>query len=160
MLDDRHYMRPEYRPPGRPLGFRLTATNSLLIALVIAFLIQYSPSPDNRPAVWSYFELSTWGMAHGFVWQLLTFQFMHAGISHLLCNGIALWSFGNAVEERLGKRRFLALYFLSGVAGGILQIIASILLPKLFGAAVVGASAGIFGVTAAFALLEPNAIVM
>jgi membrane associated rhomboid family serine protease len=106
-----------------------------------------------------YFALSLDGLKSGFIWQLLTYQFMHAGFFHIFFNSWAIYVFGHAVEEALGKRRMLFLYFLSGVAGGGLQMLGAWLLPSLMDdMPVVGASAGAFGLVAAFAALFPNEI--
>jgi membrane associated rhomboid family serine protease len=160
MLDDRPYMRPEYRPPRAPFRLTWSATNVLIALLVLAFLIQSYHSATYPGLNLDYFALSPQGLAHGFVWQLLTFQFLHAGIGHLLFNGFALWSFGRYVEQRLGVPRYLTLYFGSGVAGGLLQCLMGWVLPRLFGGDTIGASAGIFGVVAAFSLLEPDSQVL
>jgi hypothetical protein len=61
------------------------------------------------------------------------------------------------VEAALGRPRFLQLYFLSGIVGGLLQVLASWVFPGHFGAGpVVGASAGVFGVVGAFAAVHPE----
>ncbi len=160
MLDDRHYMRSDYRPGRQPFRWSWSATNILIISLVVAFFAQHYHSASFRGINLDYFALTADVFRRGYVWQLLTFQFLHAGPAHLLFNGIALWSFGRAVEERLGKSRFLTLYFLSGVAGGLLQGLAEWLAPGMFGTGAVGASAGIFGLIAAFSLLEPDAMLL
>jgi len=103
-----------------------------------------------------YFALSVGGLRHGFVWQLLTYQFMHGGWLHLLLNCWAIYVFGRAVEETMGSKRFLALYFSSGVIGGLFQALAGVVLGGAFAAPVVGASAGVFGLVAAFAALYPE----
>ena len=83
---------------------------------------------------------------------------MHGGIWHLVCNMIALYFFGRAVEEMLGAAAMLKLYFLSGTIGGLFQVALSLAVPAYFphDQGVVGASAGIFGLIAAFATREPN----
>ena len=63
--------------------------------------------------------LSKQGLMHGYVWQLLTFQFLHAGWLHLIFNGLAIYFFGRSVEYVLGRSRWLRLYFASGVLGVI-----------------------------------------
>ncbi|HEY2084023.1 MAG TPA: rhomboid family intramembrane serine protease [Verrucomicrobiae bacterium] len=105
-----------------------------------------------------YLALSLWGLQHGFVWQLLTYQFMHGGVPHLLLNCWALFVFGRGVEWAVGKTRFLILYFSGGIIGGLLQVLAAVLWPHYFRPteASVGASAGIFGVVASFAMLFPE----
>ncbi len=138
----------------------LSATNLLLGSLVVAFFAQFARPGAYQDWIMDHFALSPQGLLHGYVWQLLTFQFLHAGIGHLVGNAVTLWSFGRYVEERLGKPRFLTLYLVSGVAGGLLQCLMGLLMPRLFGGNTIGASAGIFGVTAAFATLEPEATIM
>jgi membrane associated rhomboid family serine protease len=64
--------------------------------------------------------------------------------------------FGRAVEWTVGKTRFVTLYFLSGIIGGLFQMLAAFLWPFYFNIPVVGASAGVMGVMAAFAMLFPH----
>jgi membrane associated rhomboid family serine protease len=160
MLDDRHYMRSDYRPGRRPFRLEWSATNILIGALVVAFFVQNYRSLDFQKHVHEYFTLTPDVFLRGYVWQLISYQFLHAGLGHLVFNAVSLWSFGNAVEGQLGKSRFLTLYFLSGIAGGLLQGVAELVAPNTFGTETVGASAAIFGVTAAFALLNRDAIVL
>lgn len=153
-------MRSDYRPPRAPFRLTWSATNVIIASLVLAFFVQNYHTATYPGINLDYFALSPQGLAHGCVWQLLTFQFLHAGIGHLFFNGFALWSFGRYVESRLGVPRFVTLYFGSGVAGGLLQCLVGWVLPHLFGGPTIGASAGVFGVVAAFALLEPDAQVL
>jgi membrane associated rhomboid family serine protease len=148
MLENRDYMRaPSYSP-------RQSATITLLIINAVVFILQLAFSqvfPVDK-----LFALSVEGLKAGYVWQLITFQFMHGGILHLLLNCWALYIFGMAVEETLGKRSFLVLYLTSGVFGGLLQLAGSLIWPSHLGGAVVGASAGVSGLIAAFATLHPE----
>ena len=141
--------RPAFRSPW-------SATVVLLVVNVVAFILQnvlsgFSSFPTNR-----YFALSVEGLRHGFVWQLLSYQLMHGGWLHLLLNCWAIYVFGREVERTLGRRSFLALYFTSGVIGGLFQALGGVLLDGAFAAPVVGASAGAFGLVAAFATLYPE----
>jgi hypothetical protein len=95
-------------------------------------------------------------LRHGYLWQLLTFQFMHATPMHLILNCVAIYIFGSQVEEALGRKSFYALYLSSGVFGGLVQALLGVFLKGSFEAPVVGASAGAYGLTAAFALLYPD----
>ncbi len=144
---------------------RRSATMMLLIANVVAFLVEcvryhYPPSFHEGDLL----ALSWDGLKHGYVWQLLTFQFLHAGLLHLIVNCWAIFAFGREVEIALGARRFLILYFSSGVVGGLFQAFAGSLheiFPASgwalsFAAPTVGASAGALGVVAAFAMLFPE----
>ena len=83
-------------------------------------------------------------------WTIVTYMFLHAGMMHLVFNMLGLFFFGPRVEERLGSRNFLTLYFLSGISGALVSFITS---P---GAAVLGASAAVFGVMLAFAWFWPD----
>ena len=148
MLENRDYMR------RTPDGFRWSATVVLLVVNAVAFILQLTVLPHVIHE--SYLALSLEGLRRGYVWQLLSFQFLHAGWLHLILNCWALYMFGRDVEWTLGKARFITLYFSSGVVGGLFQEFVALIWPHYFGSAVVGASAGIFGVVSAFAMLFPE----
>jgi len=133
-------------------------TTMVLVANVAVFILQAIVEHAWRTfPLDDYFALSISGLRRGFLWQPITFQFLHAGFWHLLGNLVAIYFMGRTVEEALGKKGFLKVYFGSGVFGGLLQVLASVLLPGRFGAGgVVGASAGAFGLVAAFAALYPE----
>lgn len=80
------------------------------------------------------------GVASGAVWQLLTSMFTHVDLMHIGFNMLALWFLGPQLELAVGRVRFLALYFLSGLAG-------SVFVYWLSGvhSSTVGASGAIFG---------------
>ena len=105
-----------------------------------------------------YGALSLDGLLHWRLWQFLTFQFLHGGLPHLLINGFVLFSFGRMLEAELGKSSFLKLYLLSGFAGGVLQVLLALIWPQ-FGGPMVGASAGICGLIAAYSLLSPDSTI-
>jgi membrane associated rhomboid family serine protease len=148
MLENRDYLRePAYGP-------RWSATVVLLAVNVAVFLLQITVL--SRVIHEDYLALSLDGLRSGFVWQLITFQLLHAGWLHLLLNCWALYMFGREVEWALGKAQFLALYFSSGVVGGLFQSLVALLWPHYFSSAVVGASAGVLGVVSAFAMLYPE----
>jgi hypothetical protein len=75
---------------------------------------------------------------------------------HILLNGWAIYIFGRVIEETLGSKNFLILFLTSGIIGGIFQVLAGWFWPNYFGGPVVGASAGAFGLVAAFAVLFPE----
>lgn len=83
-------------------------------------------------------------------WTVVTYMFLHGSLTHLLFNMLGLFFFGSRVESRLGERRFLTLYVLSGITGALASLIFT---PR---AAVIGASAGVFGVMLAFAMFWPR----
>ena len=72
-------------------------------------------------------------------WRVLTATMLHAGITHLLFNGYALYILGPTLEQRVGSAAFAALYLAAGLAGGIAFLLSA---P---GQIAVGASGAIFG---------------
>lgn len=83
-------------------------------------------------------------------WTLFSYQFVHGSFGHIAFNMLALYFLGPRVEERLGARRFLMLYLVSGMTGGLLSI------PFMPYALIVGASGSIYGVLLAFAWFWPR----
>ena len=83
-------------------------------------------------------------------WTVVTYMFLHGGLMHIGFNMFGLYIFGPRVEERLGGRRFLILYFLSGICGALLSLIFA------RNAQVIGASGALFGVMIAFAMFWPD----
>ncbi len=87
---------------------------------------------------------------------VVTHQFVHADLLHLLGNMLFLWVFGNNVEDRLGRIRFLPFYLLCGALAAVGQALTdpSSLVP------LIGASGAISGVLGAYFLLFPRAHVL
>jgi len=79
-------------------------------------------------------------VAEGEVWRLLTSVFLHSGFAHLAINMISLYFLGSFAEVSFGRGRFLALYFISGIAGGLAYLYFG-----AFDSPAVGASGAIFG---------------
>lgn len=81
--------------------------------------------------------------------QLITHQFLHGGLLHIMFNMLALVSLGPSCEEYLGNKKFLPFYLLSGVGAAILHmLIINSNIPM------VGASGAIFGILALFAIIN------
>ncbi len=161
MLDDRPYMRSygssSYSSWNRNQRWD-SVTVKILAICVLVFLIQmvvrsfFSIQAQN--AFDQYLALSWDGISSGYIWQILTFQFMHGGILHILVNGLVIYTIGKPLEDDLGKKRFLQLYLLSGVAGGLAQVVGGRIAPGwIADLPTVGASAGAFGLLAAFGVL-------
>jgi membrane associated rhomboid family serine protease len=115
-------MLPEHAEMQPRRRWRISVTIVLVVLNVVAYVFQTHVLPKLVDP--DYFELSLWGMFHGYVWQLLTYQFMHGSWPHVLLNCWALFVFGRPVEWAVGKKRFLTVYFLSGIFGGLLQVLA------------------------------------
>jgi len=149
-------------------GPQRSATVVLVITVIVAFVVQQVLQKTSSFQIDKYLALSLSGLKQGYVWQLLSFQFLHAGWLHLAGNCITIFLLGRPVEEALGRKSFLTLYFTSGIIGGLCQTLAGILANAVglhdhalyFSGPVVGASAGAFGLTAAFALLFPDQVLL
>lgn len=61
------------------------------------------------------------------VWEIITHMFMHGGLMHILFNMFMLYMFGSILENYLGQKRFLFLYFSAGLGAAGLQILFSYL---------------------------------
>lgn len=86
-------------------------------------------------------------------WTILTYMFLHGGFGHIFFNMLGLYFFGSRVEDRLGEKRFITLYFLSGITGALFGFI----FPA---SAVIGASGAIYGVMLAYAWFWPRDRIM
>jgi membrane associated rhomboid family serine protease len=82
-------------------------------------------------------------------WGVFTYMFVHGGFMHIAVNMLALFFFGSPLEERWGSREFFKYYVICGLGGVALSYV---FLPT----AIVGASAAVFGVMLAFAMIWPD----
>lgn len=144
--------------------FRLPPfTQALIIANVIGYLLQMLAG--NAMLYW----FALWAGEGGGLaslplltpWTLVTYSFLHDthNLMHIAFNMLAVWMFGGEIERVWGARRTAAAYFASVVTGGLAQI----LLGAMFGEGggpVIGASAGVFGLLLAYALIFPNRRIM
>lgn len=89
-------------------------------------------------------------LGNGFLpWQLVTYMFLHADLSHIFFNLFALWIFGQALENLWGTKRFLIYYFLTGIGAGIVQLLIS-------SGSTIGASGAVFGILLGFGMMFPD----
>jgi len=148
-LADRFYMRDSYHPPR--------VSTILIVVLIVSFVLQCMLMFYGDVGVVQELGLTIAGLKHGKVWQLFTFQFLHAypWPFHVLFNCLGLYFFGRPVEEVFGSKKFLVLYFLCGFLGGLMQVALTALLPRHFDAYTIGASAGVCGMVAIFCSLYP-----
>ena len=102
-----------------------TVTKNLLIINVLAFIAMLLL---ERRGV----DLAGIGGLHFFLasdfrlWQLVTYLFLHANLSHIFFNMFALWMFGCVIENVWGPRKFLFYYILCGVGAGLIQELAQL----------------------------------
>ncbi len=135
------------KKPQAPLSMNvvmaLIAINGLVFLLV------------PRTNSWQ-FALSAYGIRQLRFWQLVSYMFLHGNWLHLLLNMWGLYLFGTHVYQRLGTKRFLTLYVLSGISGSLFWL----LFNWSSRSSVIGASGAVFGVVMAAAVLSPDMRIM
>lgn len=144
---------------------------NLIIANCVALLAtQLLPVGDK---IIEYFALFNLDSPFFHSYQVVTYMFLHGGVSHLFFNMFALWMFGRTLEYRLGSQRFLTYYMVCGIGAALLQLgvgyaeyhhavaalgeagaVRMLLTPT------VGASGAVFGLLLAFGVLYPNQTIM
>jgi membrane associated rhomboid family serine protease len=134
----------------RPLGD--PATRFLIAANVGIFILQFLIGPAWMQ-VDRIFGLSEEGLREGALWQLVTYQFLHANEMHIFVNMLGLWFAGRELEPVIGTPRFVALYLVGGIVGGLAQMIFS-------SGPLIGASASVCAVLLALTSLFPTLPVM
>jgi membrane associated rhomboid family serine protease len=87
-------------------------------------------------------------------WQIITYQFMHAGLWHIFFNMFALWMFGSELENLWGGMRFLTYYLLCGIGAAVVQLFISPIFSHP--APTIGASGAVYGILLAFGLTFPD----
>jgi membrane associated rhomboid family serine protease len=130
------------------------ATLFLIIANILVFGIQYFFPGVVEP----YLALYSSKVAHGWVWQLFSYMFLHGSPTHLIFNMIGLYFFGTQIERRTGTKEFLLFYLLCGTLAGLFSIVFySIAGPSV---PIQGASGAIYALLLAFAAFFPGETVL
>lgn len=131
------------RPASAP------ATLVLFIAILIGFAIEVVTGALSNPltlarlgAIVPYYVFR-----ENDYWRLLSAMFLHGGVLHLVVNLWALWQLGRLYEIMFGTRRFLMIYFVTGIIASITSLVRLMLAG---GGSSVGASGAIFGLLGAF----------
>jgi len=141
-----------------PTGFYMGITPGvriMLIANVVVFIVQ------QLAGLFFWFE-AVFGLVpnlvigYGFLWQPVTYMFLHGGIFHLLWNMLALWIFGCEVERRWGTNRFVRFYLLGGLAAALCTLLVAPMSIRIAGSPTIGASGAVLAVLAAYAVMFPD----
>jgi len=146
--------RPYYRGP---VAGGISVTTAIIIANVIVFVLMFYGGPRIYNWIVNFGVMQGEAVLHGQFWRLLTATYMHAGLTHIFINMLFLYFLGPALERVWGRRQFLLVYTLAGIAGNVLLTVAGLvgfidpLLPGL------GASGSVLALLGAAAVLFPEA---
>ncbi len=134
------------------LGQFGSVTHFLIYVTAAVFVGQLICGLFRWPVMEDIFAMSAPQLMRGFVWQPVTYMFLHADFWHILVNLLMLWFFGREVEYFIGPKYFTRLYFLGGLCGAALWLAFNFdsTVPVL------GASAAVLACVIAFATLFPN----
>jgi len=126
-------------------------TISIILVTTLVFIIQGGYEPAT-----GLLSLNPIMALSGSYWQFITYLFVHGSVAHLVINMFGLLIFGFLVEKSLGVKKYLALYFLSGIGSAVIHI----LITGISDIILLGASGAVFGVLTAFAVLYPDVKLM
>jgi membrane associated rhomboid family serine protease len=127
-----------------PSGLPVTYSGLILLACIVVFFISII-----FPAfVYNYLALNPDYVMQR-PWTLITHMFVHADFNHLFWNMLFLFFFGMELERRVGEKKFLQIYILSGIVAALGQMMIS-------GGSMVGASGALFGVMGCLAIIAPE----
>ncbi|HEX6853361.1 MAG TPA: rhomboid family intramembrane serine protease [Candidatus Polarisedimenticolaceae bacterium] len=161
-----YYRNPPFRGSGVQLGLPpITPVNrALMIACGAVWAVQFVSAVFFRSA-WPdlLFGLNPADVLSGWVWQPLTYVFLHSTAypTHLLFNLLVLWMFGGELERYMGGRRYLTYFLICGGGAGLFVVGQALLRG---GAALdsitIGASGVVYGLILAYGVLFAERIVL
>lgn len=131
------------------------AVKNIILANVAVFLIQEFIAFNTSFNI--IFGLTpTLIVKNFYVWQFVSYMFLHGGFMHILMNMFILWMFGCELEREWGTKEFIRYYFLTGILAGVAIFIWNF---NSFGYTI-GASGAVFGILVAYAMFYPDREVM
>ena len=124
----------------------------LLLINIVVFVVQKVVGLDSLFANLFAVVPDLWWQP----WRYVTFQFLHAGFSHIFFNMLILFFLGMYLSRDWGGRRFLQFYLACGITGGVLHVVLTPLLNQPTFVPLMGASGGCYGVLLACAVFYPQ----
>jgi len=142
---------------GEPSGFRIGPGS---VSPVIKYLLIFTAGFFVIQKLSTYPLELTFGLTPAlflrefpkYIFQPLTYIFLHAGIFHILFNLLTLWMFGTEIEYSWGSKSFLRYYLLCGLGGALFSLAFNYGLNN----PIIGASGAIYGVLVAYWLMFPE----
>lgn len=149
---------------NQPIYSRRRSSNSAIPDAIFLLLI-------SNTLVYALQKMSTQFMVWNFAlwpatvpgspfapWQLLTYGWLHADLTHIAFNMFGLWMFGSDLERLWGLKRFLVFYVVCVIGAGIIQLTVAAVQGGVY--PTIGASGGLFGILLAYGLTFPNRTVV
>ena len=132
---------------------RTPYANYAIIAVnVVIFLLPYWPDERVREILRHWTEQFVFTPAHPFLWQFITYAFLHSGFLHIFGNMFFLYIFGNNVNDKLGHFGYTCFY----LAGAVFSAVGHTLISSN---PVMGASGAVAAVTGAYLVLFPQTLI-
>jgi len=146
-------MQTPYRVQFTFGGPTTPAVKILLIATAATFFLQVVMQRFFGLSLEPLLGLVPYRVTHGFfLWQPITYLFLHGGLFHIAFNLLVLWMFGCELERVWGRRFFLKYFFVCGTGAGVFV---ALLAPSSH-VPTIGASGALYGVLLAYGLLFPD----
>lgn len=149
----------EYRRPS-PTGVLIILLVNVLVFIFTELKPEYVLDWFNPSAFHLGLHPNTFASQP---WTLLTNCFVHANFYHILGNMVTLYFFGTYLTQLVGETKFLATYFLGGLAGSACYLLWALYAPGSWGnpdSVVIGASGAVYAIGGALAVLQPNVKVL
>jgi len=161
-LYDRDYMREG--PPRSVAGMvrEFTAFQVILGINIAVFVMQFVfetgwvPEPRTGEMYMPLGGVSVHELMRGNFWTLFTYMFVHGTVVHFALNMMMLWFAGRGVQQLFGSRHFTLIYLLSGIVGAATEMAVNGLVLGDVKTPLVGASAAVFGLLMALAVVQPD----
>ena len=132
-------------------SFFPTLTFSIMYLDVLIFFLIYL-----YPQFFNVLSFNPGSISLSNSYTIITYMFLHSGISHLLGNMVVLIILGYYLEALVGKARFLSVYLISGIVTIVFDVASRILFNTSLSVPLVGASGAIMGIAAFLAVVRPN----
>lgn len=143
--------------PNRYTSFPIMTLSIIvlnMLALVVQFLLLEFNPDGYIQLIYLFGSVPTFVISQQAAGGLATITsiFLHGGLLHLASNMLALWAFGQRIEDACGPWRFLAFYLFCGVVADVISTM-SRSTESIPG---IGASGAVYGIMAAYLILYPR----
>ena len=141
---------------GRPYVNYFLISVNIIIFLWEVIVTDFFSNPDKIAQIFLNYGAVPNSVLEGNFLSLITAMFLHGGVAHLIGNMVFLFIFGDNVEDKLGRIKYLILYIIWGILAGLIH---SVYASSIGSGDIpaVGASGAISGVLGAYLIMFPRA---